>query len=57
MSPNPSPNPHEIWEATHFFMARIIGEDRGLFDHWQDSKPQFSPAFNEVLQSMAAEHQ
>ena len=44
-----------IWEGNQVRLTQIITEDRGLFDHWQENKLQFSPAFNELVDSMTGE--
>jgi len=45
----------DIWQANQVRLTQIISEDRGLFDHWQTNKLQFSPAFNEMVKSMTIE--
>ena len=46
----------ETWQANRALMAQTFGGDRGLFNHWQMNKLQFSPAFNELVESMTDEH-
>ena len=45
----------DIWQASQIRLTQIISEDRGLFDHWQMNKLQFSPTFNELVMSMTVE--
>jgi hypothetical protein len=45
----------DIWQANQVRLAQIIKDDRGLFEHWQTNKLQFSPAFNEMVDSMTAD--
>ncbi len=45
----------DIWQGNRVRLTQIISEDRGLFDHWQMAKLQFSPAFNEMVKSITAE--
>ena len=45
----------DIWQGNRVRLTQIISEDRGLFDHWQTTKLQFSPAFNEMVKSITAE--
>jgi hypothetical protein len=45
----------EMWEANRAFMANTIGEDRGLFRHWQRNRSHFNPEFNEVIESITVE--
>ena len=42
----------DIWIGTQTKWTRIMTNDRGLFDHWQMSKLEFSPAFNELIVSI-----
>ena len=42
----------EMWEANRAFMANTIGEDRGLFKHWQENRSYLNPEFNEVIESI-----
>jgi len=45
----------EIWRANRFRFASLLREDRGLREHWRASKPEFSPAFNEMIESITVE--
>jgi hypothetical protein len=42
----------EIWQANRIRLAQIIGEDRGLLEHWQMNKLQFNTSFNGLLESI-----
>ncbi len=42
----------DIWQGHRVRLTKIISEDRGLFDNWQMTKLQFSPAFNEMVKSI-----
>lgn len=44
-----------IWQGNRVKWSRIIRADRGLFDHWQMSKLEFSPVFNEMVESIIGE--
>ena len=44
----------EIWEGNRVKWTRIISNDRGLFNHWQMTKLEFSPVFNEMIESITA---
>jgi hypothetical protein len=45
----------DLWEANRAFMANTIGEDSGLFRHWQENRRHFNPEFNEVIESITIE--
>ncbi len=47
----------DIWLGSREYMARIIGEDIGLFNRWQTSTDEFSPRFNELIESMTVDLQ
>jgi len=42
----------DIWIGTQTKWARLMSDDRGLYDNWQNSKFEFSPAFNEQIVSI-----
>lgn len=42
----------DIWEGSRVKWTRIINADSGLFRHWQMSKLEFSPAFNQEIESI-----
>ena len=45
----------DIWQTNQNRLAQIIKGDRGLYEHWQSNKLQFTPAFNEMVASMTAD--
>lgn len=45
----------EIWRGQRAYFQEVVRGDAGLFDHWNANKTQYSPRFNELVQSMAAE--
>ena len=45
----------DIWQGQRAFLAQVIGDDLGLFNHWQLHKRQYSAPFNEVVESMVVE--
>ncbi len=45
----------DIWRGQRAFLAQVIGDDLGLFNHWQLHKRQYSAAFNEVVESIVVE--
>ena len=47
----------EHWQAQRAFLAQIISDDFGLLNHWQTHKRQFSPPFNEMVESITVELQ
>ena len=44
-----------IWQGNQIKLTRIIGNDRGLFNHWQMNKLEFSPVFNELMTSITVD--
>ena len=45
----------DIWQGQRAFLAQVIGDDLGLFKHWQLHKRQYSAPFNEVVESIVVE--
>jgi hypothetical protein len=45
----------EIWQANQAFITKIVREDRGLLNHWRMNTHAFSPAFNEMFESIYVE--
>ena len=45
----------EIWYGSRSRLSSVLSEDRGLVDHWQNNKSQFSPAFNNVVSTLIEE--
>ena len=45
----------EIWQANQAFMTKIVRDDRGLLNHWRMNTREFSPAFNEMFESIIVE--
>ena len=45
----------DMWEANRAFMANIFSEDRGLLNHWRETRRHFNPEFNSVVESITAE--
>jgi hypothetical protein len=47
----------EIWQGQKTYFNQVVRDDRGLFEHWQMSKEQYSPRFNELIRSMTTEYE
>ena len=45
----------DIWKGQRAFLAQTIGDDSGLFNHWQTNKRQYSQSFNELVESITIE--
>jgi len=45
----------DIWQGSQTRLTQVLKEDRGLLDHWQTNKSQFSPVFNEMVTSITTE--
>ena len=45
----------DIWTGNREFMKLVLGDNIGLRRHWQSSKRLYSPAFNEMLESISAD--
>lgn len=43
----------DIWEGSRARFKQVLDEDRGLHVHWRGNKSHFSPAFNELVASIA----
>lgn len=42
----------EIWRGSQARLTVVLNDDRGLLDHWQTNKSQFSPVFNDMISSI-----
>ncbi len=45
----------EVWQANQALMANRLRKDRGLLGHWRMNADEFSPTFNEMLESLIDE--
>ncbi len=45
----------DIWQGSQVRLTVVLKGDRGLLDHWQTNKSQFSPAFNNMISSIITE--
>jgi hypothetical protein len=45
----------EVWLGTREYIAQILDADVGLFDRWRNGKSQYSPRFNELIESITVE--
>lgn len=45
----------DLWNGSQARLTVVINDDRGLFDHWQTNKSQFTPAFNDMVTSITTE--
>ena len=43
----------DLWRGSQVRLAVVIKDDRGLFEHWQRSQDQFSPAFNRMISTIS----
>ena len=44
-----------IWNGNQAFMTQIFAEDAGLLRQWRGSKDQYSPAFNEMVETITSD--
>ncbi len=42
----------DLWRGSQTRLSVVLKGDRGLVDHWQTNKSQFSPAFNDMIASI-----
>ena len=43
------------WQAQRAFMLAVMSSDIGLLDHWRQTKSQYNPVFNAVINSIVEE--